>query len=158
MAETTFITFALLSFGAWLYLFFFRGNFWRGREVFRGNSPEPRDWPEVAIVVPARNEAATIAAAVSSLAGQRYPGRHKIFLVDDQSADGTAERARMAVASELTLEIIPGSPLPDDWTGKMWAVSQGVDHAIRICPGARYVMLTDADIQHDSDNLRELVA
>jgi len=54
--------------------------------------------------------------------------------------------------------VIDGQPLPAGWTGKLWAVSQGIDAAAEIAPEARYLLLTDADIEHDPDSLRPLVA
>jgi hopene-associated glycosyltransferase HpnB len=54
--------------------------------------------------------------------------------------------------------IIQGRPLKPGWTGKLWAVSQGVERAAEAAPDAAFVLLTDADIEHDPDNLRRLVA
>jgi hopene-associated glycosyltransferase HpnB len=113
----------------------------------------------VAAVVPARNEADVIARSIGSLLRQDYPGEFRVLLVDDGSDDGTAEAARQAATAagaEARLEILPGTPLPAGWTGKLWALQQGVRHASAATP-PDYILLTDADIGHSPDNLRALV-
>jgi hopene-associated glycosyltransferase HpnB len=98
---------------------------------------------------------------VGSLLRQDYPGKLRIILVDDQSNDGTADIVRRT-AEELDaaerVRVIPGKPLPEGWTGKMWAVHQGSAEIEDFSAGAKYVWLTDADIAHDADSLRGLVA
>jgi hopene-associated glycosyltransferase HpnB len=137
----------------WLYLFFAHGRFWL-------SSPElpptvPNQTPDVDIIVPARDEAPTIGPVIASLAAQVYAGRFRILLVDDGSSDGTAELARAAIAgvAARTLEIVSGQPKPHGWSGKLWAVNQGV--ALSDAP---VLLLTDADIVHDPRHLATLVA
>ena len=138
----------------WLYLLLGRGGFWRMRD--RAIARElPGAGPRVVAVVPARNEAPVVSRAVHSLSKQEYPGAFHIVLVDDGSEDGTAEVARRAAPGEL-LTVIPGTPLPAGWTGKLWAVSQGIERAAPFSPD--YLMLTDADIVHPPGALRDLVA
>ena len=150
------LTIALLGLAIWLYLLFGRGLFWLARERDdRGEPTEPAAWPSVAVVAPARDEADVIERAIGSLLAQDYPGALRVVLVDDQSADGTAELARALPHAER-LEVLAGAPLPRGWVGKMWAVSQGVAHASAGRPD--YLLLTDADIGHQPDNLRRLVA
>ena len=76
----------------------------------------------------------------------------RIVLVDDRSTDGTA-----AVAARLAdgrLSVVAGTMLPAGWTGKIWALEQGLAAA-----GAPdYLLLTDADIRHTPGSLRTLVA
>lgn len=112
---------------------------------------EPEVWPSVVAVVPARNEADVIARSIGSLAAQDYPDGFSIVLVDDNSEDGTADAAR-AIGSDR-LSIIAGAPLAAGWTGKLWAVSQGVAAAGQ----TDFLWLTDADIEHAPDTLRTLV-
>ena len=150
-----------LALAIWLYLLLARGGFWLARERDdRGEPAAPGAWPAVTAVVPARDEADVIARSIGSLLAQDYPGDLKVILVDDQSTDGTAEAAlaaARAVNAEPRLEVIRGAPLPSGWTGKLWALSQGVTRAT--ASGApSYVWLTDADIGHAPDNLRRLVA
>ncbi len=144
--------------GAWAYLLLGRGEFWRAKERDDCDQPaEPAVWPAVVAVVPARDEADVIARSVGSLLAQDYPGPFRVVLVDDQSSDGTADVARAAARTlgrEDRLTVLDGAPLPPGWTGKLWAVSQGVEAAGAL----EYLLLTDADIGHAPDNLRRLVA
>jgi hopene-associated glycosyltransferase HpnB len=140
----------VVSLAAWIYLIFGRGGFWRMRE-----SPVPKfDGPakSVAVVIPARNEEPVVGDAVGSLLEQDYPGSSHVFLVDDQSTDRTIA----AAGTHERLTIIKARPLPDGWTGKLWAISEGLEQAASIQPD--YILLTDADIVHASDNIAGLVA
>ncbi len=154
---------ALVSLALWLYLLLFRGAFWRADRVLDGAAPEPAapepmDWPPVIAVMPARNEAENVVEALGSLLDQDYPGPLRIILVDDNSADGTARLARHAFAGDRRLHVIAGAPLPAGWSGKMWAVSQGLGEIDRVLDAARFVLLCDADIHHGQGILRRLVA
>jgi hopene-associated glycosyltransferase HpnB len=142
-------TLGFLTFGIWVYLAAFRGGFWRVRDDARplGTPPARR----VCAVIPARNEAATIGRAVRSLAAQEWPGEIHIYVVDDHSADSTGALARDAGAV-----VLKAPPLPSDWTGKLWAVSHGVERALADRPD--YLLLTDADIEHAFDSVASLVS
>jgi hopene-associated glycosyltransferase HpnB len=137
---------------AWVYLLLGRGGFWRMREEPVASAPQR--WPSVAAVIPARNEAAVVGRAVASLAAQRYPGPFRMVLVDDHSTDGTAEAARKA-APESMLAVVRAAPLAAGWTGKLWALAEGVRHA---GPDSEYILLTDADIAHAPDTVSRLAA
>jgi hopene-associated glycosyltransferase HpnB len=145
---------AIIAAGAWAYILFLRGGFWRTRERDDLDAPpDPETWPSVVAVVPARNEADVIGASIGSLVAQDYPGPFRILLVDDSSDDGTATFA----PTSARLEVLTNTSLPAGWTGKLWAVSRGVEQASRtVAPD--YLLLTDADIAHAPDNLRSLVA
>jgi hopene-associated glycosyltransferase HpnB len=141
----------------WAYLLFARGQFWRGpvRDLL-GPSRPPR-WPAVAVVIPARNEATCVGTSVQSLLRQNYAGPLSVIVVDDDSSDGTAGVARAAAADmgrEITI-VQSGGP-PAGWTGKLWAVNQGVAAAEILRPD--YLLLTDADIMHAPDTLAWLAA
>jgi hopene-associated glycosyltransferase HpnB len=149
----------------WLYLLLGRGRFWLTESEGRASAGLPsappgfRPAPSVAAVIPARNEAASVAQAVHSLAAQKYHGEFRIVLVDDASEDSTAEIARAALPNETPpemLTVIRGAPLPSGWTGKLWAVTQGVAEASRYNPD--YLLLTDADIVHPPAGLEALTA
>jgi len=145
-----------LSLAIWLVLLFGRGFFWLTRERDdRDAPPEPDAWPSVAAVVPARNEAELIERSIGSLLAQDYPGRFRVILVDDQSGDGTGALARSLDNGRLT--VVDGAAHPPGWTGKLFAVHQGVECASAADP-PDYLWLTDADIAHTPDNLRRLVA
>ena len=141
----------------WIYLLAARGSFWRLSE----NKIEPRrleNWPRVAAVVPARNEAATISQAISSLAKQDYPGEFSIVVVDDHSEDGTATLAQKAAnesGASRRVRIHTAAPLASGWTGKLWALNEGLQLAASQLP--EFLWFTDADIEHAPDTLRRLV-
>jgi hopene-associated glycosyltransferase HpnB len=112
--------------------------------------PEPSSWPYVTAIVPARNEAASLPRTLPALLAQEYPGLFDVVVVDDRSEDATAQIAR-----ELGATVVAGKVLPAAWTGKVWALEQG----LRAAPhGSRYLLLTDADILHSPGSLRGLVA
>lgn len=143
-----------LSLAIWLVLIFARNGFWLARERdTRDVAADPVRWPDVVAVVPARDEADVIARSIGSLARQDYPGRFRVILMDDSSSDGTADIAR-ALGSDR-VEVVRGLPLAPGWTGKLWAVSQGIERA---GSGPIWLWLTDADIDHAPDTLRTLVA
>ncbi|MDE2162466.1 MAG: glycosyltransferase [Alphaproteobacteria bacterium] len=152
MIAAALVTF--LSLAIWLVLLLGRGFFWRARERDDRDTPvEPVRWPSVVAVVPARNEADVIARSIGSLLAQDYAGAFRVILVDDQSGDGTGHAARALGSDRLT--VLDGAAHTAGWTGKLFAVSQGVAAA-----GAApdYLWLTDADIAHAPDNLRRLMA
>ena len=142
----------------WLYLIVGRGAFWlcRVRDTDH-TSPDLQQWPAVVAVVPARNEADHIAASVNSLLRQEYPGSFSIVLVDDDSSDGTTPVATRAAASvpSRQLIVVGSTTPPHGWTGKIWAVKQGIATAEELQP--EYLLLTDADIVHAPDTLAWLV-
>lgn len=146
---------ATISLVVWLYMLVGHGQFWSTRETDEEPVAEPLSWPAVIAIVPARDEAEVIERSIKSLIAQDYPGKFRIVLVDDGSSDGTAAVAQAAASGCARLEIIAGTPVPEGWTGKLWAVAQGIDHAPADAP---WLWLTDADIVHAPDTLRRLVA
>src|SRR6478672_10543280 len=122
---------ALAAATVWIYLITARGGFWlaTAREP---EAPAPATWASVAAIIPARDEADGIGEAIRSLLRQDYPGPFSIVVVDDQSIDGTADvarRAAMAADAADRLTVLSGAALPEGWTGKLWAMKQGIDHA-----------------------------
>ena len=148
------VLFGFLPLAIWLYLLLARRGFWLLRERDTTQVAEPSRWPAVVAVVPARNEADVIQSSIASLLAQNYPGDFRVVLVDDQSDDGTGDLARALNHDRLT--VLPGGARPPGWTGKLWAMRQGVDHAALSAP--EFLWFTDADIAHAPDNLRNLVA
>jgi hopene-associated glycosyltransferase HpnB len=152
---------ALLSLGIWLYLCVAHGGFWRSTPELTPSMPAHT--PDVDILVPARDEAQTIGPVIASLTSQQYAGNIRIILIDDGSTDGTssiavAAAANAAVAADapangLPLEVVAAQPKPPGWSGKLWALSEGVARA-----RAPILLLTDADIVHDARHLATLVA
>ena len=144
---------------AWVYLVAAHGGFWRTSQRLPRVAAEPRAWPDVVTVVPARNEAAMLPVTLPTLLGQDYPGGLTVLVVDDGSTDGTGDAAaRIAgsVPAHRTLRVIPGVPPPagERWAGKVWAMAQGLSAA----GASDYVLFADADIAWEApDTLRRLV-
>ena len=147
----------------WLYLLVARGGFWLAAErdgpgagaAMRGA------WPDIAVVIPARDEASCIGETVASLLMQNYPGELRVVVVDDNSRDATAEVARKAAAKlgkAGRLTVVSGRALPAGWTGKLWAQQQGVDCVNELPRPPAYVLLTDADIVYAPDAVSHLAA
>jgi hopene-associated glycosyltransferase HpnB len=138
---------ALLSLLIWLYLVLAHGKFWSSGPQLQPASPA--ELPEVDVIVPARDEAETIGPVIASLVTQDYAGPFRITLIDDNSTDGTAT----AAGTDPNLRVLRGQPKPPGWSGKLWAVSQGV-----AASSAPVLLFTDADIVHDARHLSSLVA
>jgi hopene-associated glycosyltransferase HpnB len=134
----------------WLYLIFLHGRFWRAGPVLTPAIPATS--PPVAVVVPARDEAALIEATLRALLGQAYAGSLRVILVDDGSTDGTGAIARAIADPRLT--VLTGTARPPGWSGKLWAVQQGLAETGE----TEFVLLTDADIIHDPRHVATLVA
>jgi hopene-associated glycosyltransferase HpnB len=156
----------IIALGIWLHLFFGRGWFWRVGKVDadRAAAETVEAWPSVVAVVPARNEAETIGRVVTDLVRQDYPGAFSIVVVDDHSEDGTASVARDAAGesgSGARVKVVNASELPSGWTGKLWALNEGVAHSGVTGVAAEapsFYWFSDADVTHAPDSLRRLVA
>jgi hopene-associated glycosyltransferase HpnB len=151
----------------WTYLVFARGGFWRISSAMpplqRGaalHESSPAENPlRIAVIIPARNEADVVGRVVRSLLRQSGQSAIHIFLVDDGSTDSTAQVARaaaMAVGQPENLTVVPGTPLPSGWSGKLWALEQGVELARQTNPD--FFLFTDADIEHAADSVATLVS
>ena len=177
-----------LSLVAWMWLVLGRGYFWKMDQILRLPSAQDGDknpgsgdhgWPSVTIIISARNEAETLPITLPSLLNQDYPGSITILLVDDQSTDSTGELA-LSLGRELDatqrLRVLQGQPLPPGWTGKLWALEQGVRAEAETVAANRtkdiiqkdseyqtednpseFFLFTDADINHPPQSLRSLV-
>ena len=142
----------------WIYLLLGRGGFWRVSRHLRPANLTGPGTKRVVAVIPARNEAQVIGEAVTSLLAQDFPAPLRVVLIDDASADNTCGIAQSAAARARALArltIIGGKPLIPGWTGKLWALSQGVAAAMALAPD--YLLLTDADIRHGKNSVAELV-
>jgi hopene-associated glycosyltransferase HpnB len=119
----------------------------------------PPRWPRVVAIIPARNEAATIAETTSALLRQDYPGEFSFIVVDDHSEDETVRIAQQSASprdADSRVLIHLASLLPPGWTGKLWALDEGVRH---VGPQmADFYWFTDADVVHGPGTLRRLVA
>ncbi|MGH3278636.1 MAG: glycosyltransferase [Trebonia sp.] len=157
----------VISAAAWVYLVAAHGGFWLTSQRLprsAGRHPAaPGAWPPVAAVVPARNEAESLPVTLPALLAQDYPGDFRVFLVDDNSDDGTGAIAaelgeKAAHAGGAPLTVVKGRARPVGWAGKVWAMSQGFAAAdAASAPAAEYVLFTDADITWGPHALRALV-
>lgn len=137
---------------------------WLGlmQEVMRGNrrlrrlatlpAPVPTSWPRVSIVLAARNEGATIGAAVPTMLALDYPG-FEIIAVNDRSEDGTGAALDRLAAADLRLRVVHVRELPAGWIGKNHALHTGAQQAT-----GDWILFTDADIHFSTDALRRAVA
>lgn len=160
----------VIALAIWLHLFFGRAWFWRLRKVDadRGASETLGEWPSVIAMVPARNEAETIGRVVTGLVQQDYPGAFCVVVVDDHSEDATPSIARRVAAenrAEVRVRVVNASELPEGWTGKLWALHEGISHGgaangagLSAAPEVpEFYWFTDADVSHAPNTLRRLV-
>jgi hopene-associated glycosyltransferase HpnB len=164
-----FLLITALSLLVWAGMMVVWGQFWQANQRLDAQqTPEQqgtqslKHWPSVCAVIPARNEATVLPISLRSLLEQDYPGSFRIIVVDDHSTDGTAAIAQQtatAMGKADQLQILSAAPLPAGWSGKLWAVDQGVK-ASQATPNQSpdYLLLTDADIRHGAGNLQTLIA
>lgn len=150
---------AFLPFAVWSYLLLMRGSFWKTRKQFAPRISSSELNRKIVAVIPARDEAEVVGETVRTLLQQELSPPLRVVVVDDNSSDGTSDVAK-ATAEEIgsgqLLTVIQGQPLAPGWTGKLWAVSQGVAFAETLQPD--YLLLTDADIRHAPQSIRNLLA
>ncbi len=112
--------------------------------------------PAVAIIIPARNEAANIGACLLSLTGQNYPSdRLRIVVIDDGSSDGTPAIVTGLAGQFPMIRLLHSPPLGDGWTGKCQACWEG---ARAVDPDTDYLCFIDADMRAEPDLLRSTIA
>jgi hopene-associated glycosyltransferase HpnB len=147
---------ALLSAATWLFLVAAHGRYWLMDQRLPADPPHPDPWPEVAAIVPARDEAEVLPHTLPTLLGQDYSGTFRVVLVDDASTDGTSEVAEKLAALHCAhpLHIVHSDGPPPGWAGKVAAMHRGFSASA----SCEYVLFTDADIAHPTDSLRRLVA
>ena len=144
----------------WLYLLAFHHGFWRCRERLGQSAGGSAPYPAVVALVPARDEAEVIEESLGSLLDQDYPGPFHIVVIDDQSSDRTRAAASGTIAArdaQARATVITGGPRPQGWSGKLWALQQGLDQVESARLDGRFFWLSDADIAHAPTTLKRLV-
>lgn len=109
---------------------------------------ESQSRPLISIIVPARNEEASLAACLESLVTQAGIS-FEVLVVNDASTDRTAEIAH----SFPSVRVMDAPPLPPGWTGKNNAVTAGAKNA-----AGSWLLFTDADTVHFPGSLAKAVA
>lgn len=151
----------LLGLLTWIWLFFFHGEYWRFREKTIAEDIDSSEFilPQISVLIPARNEEEVLPETLPSLFEQNYPGKLEIFLVNDNSTDDTRRVATQIAQTHHAgdnFHLIENKPTPAGWSGKVWALHRGFKRVKQAQPGL--VLLTDADIQHSPDSIRQLVS
>lgn len=156
----TLVIIASFSLTIWILLLLFWGQFWRADQRLEITNINLPNYPSVCAIIPARNEADVLPVSLKSLLKQDYPGQFSIILIDDQSTDQTGKIAQN-IAEKLNQSerfiLISGQLLPTGWSGKLWAIEQGIQFVNNKQLKPDYFLFTDADIEHHATNLKELV-
>src|SRR5579863_1468730 len=146
---------ATLTVVTWSYLALARGAFWRIKSAKPDATNKTGLSGGIVAIVPARNEAELIGPVVTSLLNQSVA--IPVILVDDESTDGTADVARRAAEKADkadALIVIQSKPLRAGWTGKLWAMHQGIERARALNP--TWLLLADADVLHGAETAANL--
>ncbi|HEY7480014.1 MAG TPA: glycosyltransferase family 2 protein [Gemmatimonadales bacterium] len=112
----------------------------------------PASGPLVSVIVPARNESATIETVMRSVLASTYQAL-ELVVVDDRSTDDTAAIVQRIATEDGRVRLVRGGPLPESWYGKPWACLQGY----RAAQG-NLLLFTDADTRHQPELLGRAVA
>ena len=111
-------------------------------------TPQSAPAPLVSVIIPARNEEASLGACLESLVSQEGID-FEIIVVDD----GSTDRTRPIAESFPQIRVIPPGPLPDGWTGKNNALTAGAREA-----RGQWLLFTDADTVHKPGSLAKAMA
>lgn len=153
--------FSVISFLIWGYLLFFRGMFWLNRECEEEcrSESETNFWPPIVAIVPSRNEAETLPQSLPTLLGQDYEGSFSVIVVDDESEDSSFVISEKILRNYTrSTRLLRGKSPPSlKWTGKVWALSQGVEESKKLNLPCKYYLFTDADIVYGKNSLKNLV-
>ncbi len=130
---------ALIAAFIWLVIILLPWRPWDTREVLDSiSSPPDEDLSNITVLIPARNEAGVIGTTLSSLKTQGHG--LAVIVVDDRSTDDTV--AVVQASGVENLRVVSGGPLPEHWSGKLWALEQGFQHV-----KTSLTLLLDADIR-----------
>lgn len=142
MHENLQLILSVIPFFIWLYLIFlyanknlqFNGLFWTGNIILENQKtkhPLPEKKKSLCIIIPARNEEKYISETIKSILTQDV--KKFVLIVDDNSTDKTSEEALRTFKKNKfsQFKIIDALRLPEGWSGKVWALKQGVDWAAK---------------------------
>ena len=142
MHENLQLILSVIPFFIWLYLIFlyanknlqFNGLFWTGNIILENQKtkhPLPEKKKSLCIIIPARNEEKYISETIKSILTQDV--KKFVLIVDDNSTDKTSEEALRTFKKNKfsQYKIIDALRLPEGWSGKVWALKQGVDWAAK---------------------------
>lgn len=122
----------------WLLVLVLPWQAWRNREVFRAAMQTDKNLADICVLIPARNEGKHIINTLQALARQGQG--LQVIVIDDQSTDDTA--AQVSAFTDIPVQLLAGQALPAGWSGKLWALQQGLQYVQR-----PYTLLLDADIE-----------
>ena len=126
-----------LPFLIWFYLIFFyanrtltfKGLFWKSNIIIENQSKlsYAKQKSSICFIIPARNEEKYISKTIESIISQSV--KKLIIIVNDNSQDSTENEAKKTFKKTKfkQFKIINGKKLPVGWSGKVWALKQGVD-------------------------------
>jgi len=114
---------------------------------FHTSPPPPADLPPVSVLVPARNEQATIGRLIENVLASRGVDL-ELLILDDASSDDTATIVAATAARDERVRLVTGRPLPPGWCGKQHACFQ-------LAAAARFETLVflDADVRLTADTV-----
>jgi hopene-associated glycosyltransferase HpnB len=165
MVNSLLLFFCILPLFIWIYLGFFRYFFWRPIVLPSNISTQPIKDLKVLAVIPARNEAEVIKKTLLSVLQQACPALKRIIVINDNSDDQTVTMINQLIKESDPLKkilLLQGKPLIAGWTGKLWAVHQGIQKISDLLPASEqqdvYVWLTDADVIHHPQTLSHLLS
>ena len=141
--------FVLFAYGVLWVIFLDNLRFLR---QLREGLTEPKTFPMLSILIPARNEERNIRECLETVLCQDYP-RFEVLVYDDHSADKTAEVVREIQAKDPRVRLLPTVPLPPGWAGKVHACAQLAEAA-----RGEYLLFMDADVRLRPGALKRALA
>lgn len=147
------VALASLALAAWCAQWFLAWRITRAVPPLSSARAEPLDrWPRLTMVVPARDEARRVEAALRSKLSCGYP-ELELVAVDDRSTDGTGDIFARVAAEDPRVKTARVDALPAGWLGKLNAMATGLRRAT-----GEWVLFSDADVHVEPGVLQRLIA